>query len=94
MIPFSLPRTFGTMVGNAKQGYAILAAMVVLWTGALVSAIAIENAHPGRRPAGRGRGDRGQGGPVRDTAVGDVRGVHHDDVHRRGRLDAFLLHRV
>jgi potassium-transporting ATPase potassium-binding subunit len=46
-IPFSLPRTFGTMVGNAKQGYAILAAMVVLWTGALISAIAIENAHPG-----------------------------------------------
>ena len=47
VIPFSLPRTFGRMVGNAKQGYAILAAMVVLWTGALVSAIAIENAHPG-----------------------------------------------
>ncbi len=46
-IPFSLPRTFGTMVGNAKQGYAILAAMVVLWTGALVSAIVVENAHPG-----------------------------------------------
>jgi K+-transporting ATPase ATPase A chain len=46
-IPFSLPRTFGAMVGNAKQGYAILAAMVVLWTGALVSAIAVENAHPG-----------------------------------------------
>jgi K+-transporting ATPase ATPase A chain len=46
-IPFSLPRTFGTMVGNARQGYAILAAMVVLWTGALVSAIVVENAHPG-----------------------------------------------
>ena len=47
MIPFSLPRTFGTMVGSVKQGYAILAAMAVLWAGALVSAIAIENAHPG-----------------------------------------------
>ena len=46
-IPFSLPRTFGTMVGNAKQGYAILAAMVVLWAGALVATIALENAHPG-----------------------------------------------
>jgi K+-transporting ATPase ATPase A chain len=46
-IPFSLPRTFGAMVGNAKQGYAILAAMVVLWAGALVSAIVVENAHPG-----------------------------------------------
>jgi len=47
VIPFSLPRTFGTMVGNAKQGYAILAAMAVLWVGALAATIALENAHPG-----------------------------------------------
>jgi len=47
VIPFSLPRTFGTMVGNVKQGVAILAAMVVLWAGALVATIAVENAHPG-----------------------------------------------
>ncbi len=47
VIPFSLPRTFGVLVGNVKQGYAILAAMVVLWAGALASVIAVENAHPG-----------------------------------------------
>jgi len=47
VIPFSLPRTFGRMVGNTKQGLAILAAMAVLWTGALVATIAVENAHPG-----------------------------------------------
>ena len=35
------------MVGNAKQGYAILAAMAVLWVGALAATIAVENAHPG-----------------------------------------------
>ncbi len=46
-IPFSLPRTFGRMVGNTKQGLAILAAMAVLWVGALVATIAVENAHPG-----------------------------------------------
>ncbi len=47
VIPFSLPRTFGTLVGNVKQGYAILAAMVVLWAGSLAATIALENAHPG-----------------------------------------------
>ena len=31
VIPFSLPRTFGKMVGNAKQGYAIVAAMGIIW---------------------------------------------------------------
>jgi K+-transporting ATPase ATPase A chain len=30
VIPFSLPRTFGRMVGDKRQGYAILAAMVAL----------------------------------------------------------------
>ncbi len=47
VIPFSLPRTFGVLVGNVKQGYAILAAMVVLWAGALAATIAVESAHPG-----------------------------------------------
>jgi K+-transporting ATPase ATPase A chain len=30
-IPFSLPRTFGRMVGDNRQGYAILSAMGLLW---------------------------------------------------------------
>ena len=34
LIPVSLPRTFGRLVGNVRQGYAILAAMAVI---ALVS---------------------------------------------------------
>lgn len=32
MIPFSLPRTFGRMVGNPKQGYAIAAVMGIIAT--------------------------------------------------------------
>jgi K+-transporting ATPase ATPase A chain len=47
VIPFSLPRTFGRLVGNTRQGLAILAAMAVLWVGALIATIALENAHPG-----------------------------------------------
>ncbi|MGW1105705.1 potassium-transporting ATPase subunit KdpA [Streptomyces sp. NPDC002540] len=33
VIPFALTRTFGRMVGSLKQGYAILAAMGVIWLG-------------------------------------------------------------
>ncbi|MEC4016622.1 potassium-transporting ATPase subunit KdpA [Streptomyces sp. H27-D2] len=33
LIPFSITRTFGKLVGNVKQGYAILGAMGVIWLG-------------------------------------------------------------
>ncbi|MET3804941.1 K+-transporting ATPase ATPase A chain [Nakamurella sp. UYEF19] len=46
-IPFSLPRTFGRMVGSLKQGVAILITMVILWAGSLATALGFENAHPG-----------------------------------------------
>ncbi|MEU9247274.1 potassium-transporting ATPase subunit KdpA [Streptomyces sp. NPDC048385] len=46
-IPFSLPRTFGKMVGNVKQGYAILAAMGVIWFAGVVAVTWLEYAHPG-----------------------------------------------
>ncbi|WP_030771801.1 MULTISPECIES: potassium-transporting ATPase subunit KdpA [unclassified Streptomyces] len=33
VIPFALTRTFGRMVGNLRQGYAILATMAIIWLG-------------------------------------------------------------
>ncbi|MBS2963566.1 potassium-transporting ATPase subunit KdpA [Actinocrinis puniceicyclus] len=33
VIGFSLPRTFGRMVGSQKQGYAIVSVMALLWAG-------------------------------------------------------------
>ncbi|NUS89994.1 MAG: potassium-transporting ATPase subunit KdpA [Streptomyces sp.] len=33
VIPLSLTRTFGVMVGSVKQGYAILATMATIWVG-------------------------------------------------------------
>ncbi|NTW39373.1 MAG: potassium-transporting ATPase subunit KdpA, partial [Cellulomonadaceae bacterium] len=36
-IPFSLPRTFGTMIGDRRQGLAILAAMGSLWAAAVTA---------------------------------------------------------
>ncbi|MDX3072399.1 potassium-transporting ATPase subunit KdpA [Streptomyces sp. NPDC088354] len=47
VIPFSLTRTFGTMVGSVKQGYAILAAMGVIWVGFVALMSWVEFAHPG-----------------------------------------------
>ncbi|MFG3259932.1 potassium-transporting ATPase subunit KdpA [Streptomyces sp. NPDC048172] len=47
VIPFSLPRTFGKMVGSVKQGYAILAAMGAIWFAAVVAVTVSEYAHPG-----------------------------------------------
>jgi K+-transporting ATPase ATPase A chain len=47
VIPVALTRTFGLMVKDKRQGYAILAAMTVLW-GAIVTGISIAEAnHPG-----------------------------------------------
>jgi K+-transporting ATPase ATPase A chain len=35
LIPFSLPRTFGKVVRDNKQGFALLAVMVVIWAAAV-----------------------------------------------------------
>ncbi len=45
VIPVSLTRTFGTLVGNRKQGYALLSVMGVLW-GAVLAVIWWAEAHP------------------------------------------------
>ncbi|GAA2959158.1 potassium-transporting ATPase subunit KdpA [Streptomyces argenteolus] len=47
VIPFSLPRTFGKMVGSVKQGYAIVAAMATIWFVGVVLVTWTEFAHPG-----------------------------------------------
>ncbi len=47
VIPFSLTRTFGVMVGSVKQGYAILATMATIWLGFVVLMMWTEFAHHG-----------------------------------------------
>jgi K+-transporting ATPase ATPase A chain len=47
VIPFSLPRTLGKMVGDVRQGYAIVAVMVILWAGAVGATVAAELQHSG-----------------------------------------------
>ena len=50
VIPFSLPRTLGRMVGDLRQGYAIAAAMAVLWVTSVGLLTAAEVAHHGTAP--------------------------------------------
>ncbi|MEU9252002.1 potassium-transporting ATPase subunit KdpA [Streptomyces sp. NPDC048270] len=47
LIPFALTRTFGTMVGSVRQGYAILATMAALWIGFTALMMWTEFAHHG-----------------------------------------------
>jgi K+-transporting ATPase ATPase A chain len=47
LIPTALPRTFGRLVGDKRQGYAILAAMVVLWAASAAAITAFETGHHG-----------------------------------------------
>ncbi|MEU9520652.1 potassium-transporting ATPase subunit KdpA [Streptomyces sp. NPDC048224] len=54
VIPFSLTRTFGVMVGSVKQGYAILATMVTIWLGFTALMMWTEFAHHGPAPQAAG----------------------------------------
>ncbi|MFR9788649.1 potassium-transporting ATPase subunit KdpA [Streptomyces sp. MB22_4] len=47
VIPFSLPRTFGKMVGDVRQGLAIVAAMGAIWFAGVIAVTWLEYAHPG-----------------------------------------------
>jgi K+-transporting ATPase ATPase A chain len=46
LIPFSLPRTFGKLVRDHKQGFALLAVMVIIWAAA-VGGITLFQSHLG-----------------------------------------------
>ncbi|WP_330454339.1 MULTISPECIES: potassium-transporting ATPase subunit KdpA [unclassified Streptomyces] len=47
VIPFALTRTFGRMVGSVRQGYALLATMLVFWLGFSALMMWTETAHHG-----------------------------------------------
>ncbi|MFJ3441271.1 potassium-transporting ATPase subunit KdpA [Streptomyces sp. NPDC086081] len=47
LIPFSITRTFGLMVGSVKQGYAILATMGTIWVGFVALMMWTEFSHHG-----------------------------------------------
>jgi K+-transporting ATPase ATPase A chain len=54
VIPVSLTRTFGLMVGSVRQGYAILAAMAAIWVVFAALMMWTEFAHQGAAPQAAG----------------------------------------
>jgi potassium-transporting ATPase potassium-binding subunit len=49
-IPFAMPRAFGKMIGDAKQGYAILSVMGILWLASVVLTTIFELQAAGTAP--------------------------------------------
>jgi potassium-transporting ATPase potassium-binding subunit len=58
-VSFSLPRTFGRMVGDKRQGYAIAAVMAVLALGSLTINTVAQEAHHGTVPQAVGAASEG-----------------------------------
>ena len=59
-IPFSLPRVFGRMVGQNRQGYAIVAVMAILAILSISLTIGFEQAHGGTVPQAVGAAMEGK----------------------------------
>ncbi|WP_377271813.1 potassium-transporting ATPase subunit KdpA [Peterkaempfera sp. SMS 1(5)a] len=47
LIPFALPRTFGRMVGDNRQGYAIVSVMALFWVASVALISVFEAQHHG-----------------------------------------------
>ncbi|WP_412544229.1 potassium-transporting ATPase subunit KdpA [Longispora sp. K20-0274] len=59
-IPFSLPRVFGRMVGDRRQGVAIAAVMAIIAIASTVGVMALEAHHPGTVPQAVGSSMEGR----------------------------------
>ncbi|HEX2314364.1 MAG TPA: potassium-transporting ATPase subunit KdpA, partial [Thermomonospora sp.] len=59
LIPFSLTRTFGRMVGQARQGYAIAAVMTVLALLSVTATMVFQGLHHGTVPTAAGAATEG-----------------------------------
>ena len=59
VISFSLPRTFGRMVGSARQGYAIVSAMAIMAIGSIITINVLQGMHHGTVPMAVGSATEG-----------------------------------
>ena len=95
-IPAALTYTYGRMARDTRQGWAIFAAMAVLFFAGVVVAYGAE---AGKQPGAgslavdHGAGQHGgQGGPLRRRELRALRDGHDRRLLRRGELDARQLH--
>ncbi|MFJ9869970.1 potassium-transporting ATPase subunit KdpA [Streptomyces sp. NPDC101165] len=87
VIPFALTRTFGVMVGNVKQGYAILATMFTIWLGFTALMMWTEFAHHG--PALQAAGGAMEGKEVRFGIGGSSIFAVSTTLTSTGAVDSF-----
>ena len=102
LIAAALCYTFGSMVGDRRQGWALLAAMTVIFVPFLRSAWPASRAAtppwpssaPTRRPSAAAvRRQHGrQGGPLRHRRLRHLGHRHHRRLQRLGQRHARLLH--
>ena len=105
VIPAGLTYTFGKMVGNTKQGWAMLIVMTIaLHRGVAVTTVAEQNGNPLLTTAGASPVDRDrrafrprrqhgrQGDPLRHHHQLALRGDHDRGLLRRGQCHARLVH--
>ncbi|MET9116451.1 potassium-transporting ATPase subunit KdpA [Streptomyces longwoodensis] len=87
VIPFSLTRTFGVMVGSVRQGYAILATMATIWLGFVALMMWTEFAHHG--PALQAAGAAMEGKEVRFGVGGSSIFAVSTTLTSTGAVDSF-----
>ena len=97
LIGAALCVTFGRMVGDVRQGWAILAAMTIIFVGAARGRVRLpEQAGNPRlleRSGARRRRQHGrQGGALRHRQLGALGHGDHLGLERLGELDARLVH--
>ena len=92
----ALTNVFGRMVGNQRQGWAILAVMGVLFLAGVTVCLLGRGQRHDRPQCARAhrRQHGGQGGPLRHRRLRAVRRDHDRGVLRRGQRHARLLHRA
>ena len=92
VIPFSLPRTFGTLVGDRRQGRAIVAVMGLIALTSCVLMLVAQGMHHGAVPTAVGAADGGDRGALRGPGLRRVRHRDDADLDRRGEQLPRLVH--
>ena len=94
LIPFALAYAYGRLVGDTRQGWAILAAMALLWVGERGSCGPLRVAREPEDRGARGVGPEpgGEGDALRRGRLRHLRGIHDGDVHRGRRQRPRQLH--
>ncbi|MFF7384741.1 potassium-transporting ATPase subunit KdpA [Streptomyces griseoluteus] len=87
VIPFSLTRTFGLMVGSVRQGYAILGTMAAIWLGFTALMMTAEFGHHG--PALQAAGGAMEGKEVRFGVGGSALFAVSTTLTSTGAVDSF-----